>query len=49
MKLSKCFYELYQDKAKMVEFGKKSREIILTTYTVDRMCREVETIYLQQL
>jgi hypothetical protein len=27
----------------------KSREIILTTYTVDRMCREVETIYLQQL
>jgi glycosyltransferase involved in cell wall biosynthesis len=27
----------------------KSREIILTTYTVDRMCREVEAIYLQQL
>jgi hypothetical protein len=24
----------------MAEFGKKSREIILKTYAVDRMCRE---------
>lgn len=47
--LANAFIELYQDKAKMAEFGKKSREIILTTYTVDRMCREVEAIYLQQL
>jgi hypothetical protein len=40
---------LHQDKNKMAEFGKKSREIILKTYAVDRMCRETEAIYLKQL
>jgi len=47
--LANAFIELYQDKAKMAEYGKKSREIILNTFAIDRMCREVEAIYLQQL
>jgi glycosyltransferase involved in cell wall biosynthesis len=47
--LANAFIELHQDKNKMAEFGKKSREIILKTYAVDRMCRETEAIYLQHL
>ncbi|MFT5249424.1 MAG: glycosyltransferase involved in cell wall biosynthesis [Saprospiraceae bacterium] len=45
--LANAFIDLYQDKAKIAKFGKKSREIILNTYTVDRMCTEVEAIYSQ--
>jgi glycosyltransferase involved in cell wall biosynthesis len=47
--LANAFIALHQDKNKMAEFGKKSREIILKTYAVDRMCRETEAIYLKQL
>lgn len=47
--LAEAIIELHNDKTKMNSFGKKSREIILETYSVDRMCREVESIYLQCL
>jgi glycosyltransferase involved in cell wall biosynthesis len=47
--LANAFIELYQDTAKMAEFGKRLSEIILTNYTVNRMCREVEAISLHQL
>jgi glycosyltransferase involved in cell wall biosynthesis len=47
--LANAFIELHQDKNKMAEFGKNSREIILKNYTVNKMCREIEAIYLQQL
>jgi hypothetical protein len=35
MKAANAFIELYQDKAKMVEFG-KSQEKLFSTYTVDQ-------------
>jgi glycosyltransferase involved in cell wall biosynthesis len=47
--LANAFIELHYDKAKMAQFGKKSREIILQTYAVDRMCKQIEAIYLLQL
>jgi glycosyltransferase involved in cell wall biosynthesis len=47
--LANAFIELHQNKDKMTEFGKKSREIILKTYAIDSMCRKIEAIYLQQL
>lgn len=47
--LARAILELHQNKSKMEAFGKKSREIVLETYSVDRMCRETEQIYLNQL
>jgi hypothetical protein len=38
LSLANAFIALHQDKKKMAEFGKKSREIILKTYAVDQMC-----------
>lgn len=47
--LANAFIELHNNKTQRTEFGKKSREIILKTYTADKMCRDIEAIYLQQL
>jgi len=47
--LAKAILELHNNKSKMDDFGRKSREIVLETYSVDRMCRETEAIYQKQL
>ncbi|WP_406683466.1 glycosyltransferase [Seonamhaeicola sp. MEBiC1930] len=47
--LAKAFIELHEDKVKMAEYGKKSREIVCKRYAVNRMCREIEEIYFQQI
>jgi glycosyltransferase involved in cell wall biosynthesis len=45
--LAKAILNLHNNATMRCDFGKKSREIILKTYGIDRMCREIEAVYLQ--